>query len=846
MLMTALWLPSFAGNITKQEAEQRALAVSDVRYALALYFEPGASTFQGEVEIRFTLASQSPLFIDFLGESVEEVSTGGKDLTGWTYRPGVGRILIPGDQLQPGENQLTVSFTSTYSNNGVGLHQFISPENYEYLYTDLQPDAAQRVFPCFDQPDMRARIKLTAFMDASWTISSNTPQIARYREGKWDKVQFDETPPIATYLFNVVAGQYAVIHNRESKIPMRLLCRQEMYLYVNPKVIFAQTEEAIEFFSDYFDIPYPFKKYDQCFVPQYNFGAMENPGSVTFNERYILGYGPSENDLLERQQVFLHEAAHMWFGNYVTMKWWEDLWLNESFASYMEILALRKMDNKSYWISAAKEKQFAYEADSIKSPKPILRNVPESDAARSSFDPITYRKGLAVLEQFEHFIGEQAFRDGIRKYLKEHAWQNTTRKDFFAAMAQTTGKDMDTWQQNWLETSGHNQVELTYRLRDGIISEARLHQYRGNGSRILRTHHLTLGFFGFDDKGDVVLENTYPIILDQAQVKLPQLNGVEAPLFILPNLKDRTFIDTRLDAHSLKFLRKNLHKVKDRAQRFHVLQAFRQLVSRGEMSLNEWFGLLLRQMETEQEMPFVHQIVNWLFEATNFALPGKQRDVFTGRIFEFSLAALNELETHAAMRPWLFFLLVEMAHQEMQQNILYELYTGQRELRTMEIGMYEKEKILISLQAHNHPQAAILFSERQKEAEDPQLTLEFKAATPSLAAKKLAWNIITDANVPLADRRVYMEHFFHPHTPQISAHFVNRYFAEIPRLAQQNGWEFLGAYAQDLFPFHGGKKTLKAGRLFLSKNNTPPLVRELIRNQMQVLEEAMRIRSHND
>jgi len=406
----------YCGNLSWQYARERAQQVGQLNYDLALQFQPNADTFQGKLTLTFQLKKAAPhLFLDFDGEQVTSVLLAGEPLPGWRFQKEDGKILLPTIHLSPGTYQLVITFVAPYGLNGVGLHHYQTPSGFEYLYTDLQPDAANRVFPCFDQPDLRASFKLSLLMPPRWEVSANELCTSRHRQGELDLLTFAPTKPIATYLFNLVAGDYAVFYNDNASLPMRLLCRQELTPYLNSTNVFETTTRAIQFFTDYFGVPYPFSKYDTCFIPQYNSAAMENPGSVTVNEVFILGFDPSESDLIDREQILIHEAAHMWFGNLVTMTWWNDLWLNESFASFMETQALRHQGRET-WMLTNREKISAQQEDSLETTHPIVTQVMETAVVRANFDKITYQKGMAVLEQLAMYVGAEAFRQGIQAY----------------------------------------------------------------------------------------------------------------------------------------------------------------------------------------------------------------------------------------------------------------------------------------------------------------------------------------------------------------------------------------------------------------------------------------------
>ncbi len=424
--------------LTQVEAEARAARVSDVSYELALELTRGAERYRGDVTIRFRLAGEGDSFLDFRGGTIEALEVDGAAVEpAWTGY----RLALPASALAAGDEHIVrVRYESAYDHTGDGFHQFADPEDgEEYLYTNFEPYAAHRLLPCFDQPDLKARLALSVTAPEAWELIANGAPEERGEPGegrrRW---RFAETPPIATYLFALIAGPYHAIRDEHEGVPLGLYCRRSLVRFLDEAEVLEVTRQGLDFFAAFFDYPYPFGKYDQVFVPEFNAGAMENVAAVTHSERLIFRDPPTENQRLTRAEVILHEMAHMWFGDLVTMRWWNDLWLNESFATYMAYLALTEATRfDTAWQSFnSGMKAWAYRQDQLVTTHPIAGEVASTEETFLNFDGITYGKGAAVIKQLVAAMGIEGFRAGMRLYFRRHAFGNTTLAEFLDALQQ--------------------------------------------------------------------------------------------------------------------------------------------------------------------------------------------------------------------------------------------------------------------------------------------------------------------------------------------------------------------------------------------------------------------------
>jgi aminopeptidase N len=461
-------------NLQRSEAAARSALISTTSYDVSLDLrqapDPEVAGYPSRSMINFTAQPGASTFLDFIG-TVDSVFLNGKGLRVEAVVDGA-RIRL--DNLQA-ENQVTVTGTALYSRSGEGMHRFVDPADGQcYLYTQYEPADARRVFANFEQPDLKAPYTFHVMAPAHWHVASNGAEVNRTlltsdpATARWD---FATTEPMSTYITTVLAGPYFKVEDRwqaalddgtSLDVPLALYCRASLADSFDADELFRLTKSGLDFFNRLFDYPYPWGKYDQAFVPEYNLGAMENPGLVTFTESYVFTSRATDAQYQARANTLLHEMAHMWFGDLVTMQWWDDLWLKESFADYMGTLGV---DQATVWDTAwvnfaNKRKAWAYVQDQLPTTHPIVADIPDLEAAKQNFDGITYAKGASVLKQLVAYVGFEAFIAGSREYFRKHAYGNTSLADLLAALSTASGRDLAGWAQQWLQTSGISTLAL--------------------------------------------------------------------------------------------------------------------------------------------------------------------------------------------------------------------------------------------------------------------------------------------------------------------------------------------------------------------------------------------------
>ncbi|RKO27422.1 aminopeptidase N [Pseudarthrobacter phenanthrenivorans] len=572
-------------NLQRDEAAERSALIRTTSYDVSLDVRQAADAdvagYPTRSIITFTADPGSSTFLDFIGE-VHSVLLNGKGLRVEDVVDG-GRIRL--ENLQA-ENQVTVNGTALYSRSGEGMHRFVDPADGQcYLYTQYEPADARRVFANFEQPDLKAVYTFHVMAPAHWQVASNGAETGRTvlasdpATACWD---FATTDPMSTYITTVLAGPYFKAEDRwqatlddgtSLDVPLALYCRASMAESFDTGELFTLTKKGLDFFNRLFDYPYPWGKYDQAFVPEYNLGAMENPGLVTFTESYVFTSRATDAQYQGRANTLMHEMAHMWFGDLVTMQWWDDLWLKESFADYMGTLGVdRATDWDTAWVNFAnKRKAWAYVQDQLPTTHPIVADIPDLEAAKQNFDGITYAKGASVLKQLVAYVGFEAFIAGSRAYFRKHAYGNTSLGDLLAALSASSGRDLAGWAQQWLQTSGISTLSLDFAPRgaavdDGILGGVAVVQEATDpvtGRGELRPHRLRVGSYDFDAAGALVRTGSIETDVAGARTDLPQLSGQPRPALLLVNDDDLTYAKVRLDPASEATVRASLDRIID-------------------------------------------------------------------------------------------------------------------------------------------------------------------------------------------------------------------------------------------------------------------------------------------
>ncbi|MDQ6798286.1 MAG: aminopeptidase N [Actinomycetota bacterium] len=585
-------------NLARAEAQERTTKIASVSYEVSLDLTTGDQTFTSETVVRFiaNLVGQAT-FIDLDAQDVREITFNGRPFPTTAWDPERARVAVRGLLAN---NELRIVADCAYQHTGVGLHRVVDPvDGGVYLHTQFEPFDAHRVFACFDQPDLKATLALTVTAPEGWTVISNSP-VESHIANVW---RFAPTPELSTYLFAVVAGPYYGVHERHGELDLGLFCRESLVPHLDPDEIFTVTRQGIDFFVEEFDYPYPFAKYDQVFVPEFNFGAMENPGCITFNENYVFRSRVTEAARERRANTILHEMAHMWFGDLVTMRWWDDLWLNESFATYMATHAAASATRfVQAWVRFAWDlKSPAASQDQLPTTHPISADIVDTDSVRLHFDGITYAKGASVLRQLVACVGPDAFRTGLQRYFPTHEWANAELGDFLAPLELTSGRDLRTWSTEWLETTGINTLKTDFEVDDaGSYRFVHVIQEAVADHPTLRTHRLAIGLYSLAE-GGLVRDHQVELDVVGARTEVPELAGQVQPDLLLINDGDLTYAKIRFDDRSLTTLTAHLSGVADPLARSLCWAAVWDMVRDGELPTRRFVDLVISHVASEPD-----------------------------------------------------------------------------------------------------------------------------------------------------------------------------------------------------------------------------------------------------
>ncbi|MFK0280136.1 aminopeptidase N [Streptomyces sp. NPDC090499] len=745
-------------NLSRDEARERAALLSVDGYDVSLDVRSAVGesqdeprTFRSVTTIRFRCNEPgASSFADLVAPGVTAVTLNGKDLDPGEVFDGT-RIAL---EDLAAENELVVDARCAYSRTGEGLHRFVDPEDGEvYLYTQYEPADSRRVFANFEQPDLKAPFRFEVRAPEGWTVWSNGA--GELADGVW---RFAETRPISTYITCVVAGPYHYVTDAYSRtlpdgstleIPLGAMCRKGLAPYFDADDVFLITRQGLDFFHEHFDYPYPFGKYDQAFVPEYNLGAMENPGLVTFREEYIFRGKVTQASYEARANVILHEMAHMWFGDLVTMVWWDDLWLKESFADFMGTFAnVGATRFQNAWTTFAnRRKAWAYRADQLPSTHPITADIRDLQDAKLNFDGITYAKGASVLKQLVAYVGQDAFLEGARRYFKRNAYGNTRLGDLLSVLAETSGRDMGAWAGKWLQTAGVNSLTPQVLLDgDGRVAELTVLQEAAESHPELRPHRVAIGLYRLEG-GDLVRYARAEADVDGPRTVITELAGADAPELVLVNDDDLTYCKIRFDETSLATLRDRLGSLTDPLARALCWSALWNLTRDALLPARDFVGLVLRFASRESDIGVLQMLQAWAESAlVNYVAPeGREA---AGRLL--AEGALRELRQAAPgsehQLAWARFF-ASTAADEPGLRLLQDLLSGAAAIDGLDVDQELRWAFLEPLAAHGLADESVLAAElaRDDTASGKRHQVRCLAARPSAAVKAQAWAQVVES-----------------------------------------------------------------------------------------------------
>jgi aminopeptidase N len=838
-------------NLTRIDAAARADLLAVQSYDLQLDVtdgagHPGEQTFRSITTVEFTSRQAgADTFIDLVAETVHSATLNGVELD-------VSRYTAEGGLPLPGlaeKNTLVVTADCRYSNSGEGLHRFEDPEDHQvYLYTQFEPADAKRMFACFDQPDLKAAVTVHVVAPFDWQVISNTGgRTIEAGPGGSQLAHFEPTKRISTYLVALIAGPYAKVTDSHEGIPLALYCRASLAKFLDPDELFRVTKQGFDFFHRVFDYPYPFDKYDQLFVPEFNAGAMENAGAVTFLEDYVFRSKVSRARYERRAETVLHELAHMWFGDLVTMRWWDDLWLNESFATYISTLAQSEAtEYTTAWTTFANtEKAWAYAQDQLPSTHPIAADIPDVAAVEVNFDGITYAKGASVLKQLVAYVGREEFLAGVRQYFRQHEYGNTTLADLLAPLEESSGRDLSEWVDQWLRTSQVNTLRPVFELTDdGRYASFTIEQTAVPEHPVLRNHRLAVGLYSEGPDG---LTRTSRVELDVAgaRTEVPELVGHPAADLVLVNDDDLTYAKLRLDERSLTTLRTRIGAIPDPLARALCWSAAWDMTRDAELPARDWVQLVLAGVDAETEISVVQSLLARVQTALNsYADPSWAPTGWT-MLADHALASLESAPAGSDAQLQWSRTFASAARTDEHAEILRGLLDGSRVPEGLEVDADARWAFLSGLVAIGGAGDAEIDAEAERDATATGVrrAATARALRPTAESKAETWQrAFHDDGVPNAVHEAMLLGFWHPAQRKLTAEYVERYFADIRPLWDRRPGEIAKNAVQYLFPPVVEPRTIVAADAWLADEEQPPPLRRLIFEGRDGIARALRAR----
>jgi aminopeptidase N len=834
-------------NLTRIEASERAAIIEVASYQVDLDLNRGPEVFGSTTHVRFRCLKQgSESFIDAITASVQSIVLNGNVLDVAKYSDGV-RINLPNLQEH---NELLVVAEGKYTNTGEGLHRFQDPVDQEvYLYSQFEVPDARRMFACFEQPDLKATFSFTVTAPSYWKVISNSPTPVPQHAGEGISTwHFAPTPRISTYITALIAGPYVEVNDELTSssgkvIPLGVFCRKSLFEFLDAEYIFEKTKQGFEFFEEQFQVAYPFEKYDQLFVPEFNAGAMENAGAVTFTETYV--FRSKVTDAIKERRVItiLHELAHMWFGDLVTMRWWNDLWLNESFAEYVSYLATSEATEwKGTWSTFnALEKSWAYRQDQLPSTHPIFAEINDLEDVQVNFDGITYAKGASVLKQLVAWVGQESFMKGVSSYFQKHEYQNTELKDLLVELEAFSGRDLENWSKLWLQTAGVN----TLRTSVGVDSENIITSFKIQQSAIaeypyIRPHRLAIGFYE-EIGGELIRTERFELDVTEVETQVTEFIGKKLPNLVLPNDDDLTYSKIRLDESSLKFAMESISKISDPLARALVWGSVWDATRDGEIASRKFVEFVLNHIQNETESTTLTVLLRQLLTVANlYVSPGHRSE--TQLLIASSLLEKARGAEHGSDSQLQFVkFFSQFARSDAQLLELENLLTGKSELVGLKIDTDLRWELLAGLSAGGKATEAAIDLELASDntANGQKAAIAARAAIPTHEAKLKIFNQLVEKD-DLSNALVNSAGlgFSRVLEPELLEPFVDRYFDNLLKVWESKTYKIAEYILINLYPLAIANRELAdKTRKFLENSalkDKPALRRIIVENLANV------------
>ena len=853
-------------NLTREQAVERAALVTVDSYRIVIDLtdgegKPGEGTFRSTTTVEFDALAGADTYIDIAADSIRSATLNGHDIDVSGYDESTG---IPLEGLE-GHNIVVVDADCRYSNTGEGLHRFVDPVDDEvYLYSQFETADAKRMFACFDQPDLKAAFDVTVTAPSHWEVISNGATFSVEDDGAAKRHTFTATPRMSTYLVALIAGPYArwddTYSDDHGDIPLGLFCRKSLAEFMDHERLFTQTKQGFGFYHNNFGAPYAFGKYDQLFVPEFNAGAMENAGAVTFLEDYVFRSKVTRASYERRAETVLHEMAHMWFGDLVTMQWWDDLWLNESFATFASVLCQAEATEfAEAWTTFANvEKSWAYRQDQLPSTHPVAADIPDLAAVEVNFDGITYAKGASVLKQLVAYVGLEEFLSGLRDYFRDHAFANATFGDLLGALEKASGRDLSGWGQQWLKTTGLNTLRPDFDLdADGRFTRFAITQSGAQpGGGETRVHRLAVGIYDDDGSGKLVRIHREELDVDGETTDVPALQGVSRGKLILVNDDDLTSCSLRLDPESLQTALTRIADIADPLPRTLAWSAAWEMTREAELKARDFVSLVAGGVQAETEVGVAQRLLLQAQTALSaYADPQwavtEGWPAFADRLLELARGAEAGSDHQLAYVNALCNSVLADRHTDVLRALL-DADPAAQDLAGLDVDTDLRWRIVTALAAagvvdSDGPQTPFIDAEAQRDptAAGKRHAAAASAARPQPAVKDASWQqVIEDDTLANITGRAIIGGFIQPGQHELLKPFSAKYFGVISGVWERRSSEVAQTVVIGLYPaWDISKAGLNAADRFLADSEVPPALQRLVIEGRAGVERALRARA---
>jgi aminopeptidase N len=837
-------------NLTRLEAQERKAILAVQSYVVALDVTTGPETFRSTTTVTFTARNGRKTFIDAITTRVYSVLLNGASLDPNTVSDNV-RIQLDG---LVEHNTLTVVADFAYTNTGEGLHRFVDPVDDEvYLYSQFEVPDSRRVFAVFEQPDLKATFQFEVTAPADWAVVSNCPTpVPTQKDDSVATWSFEPTPIISSYITAIVAGPYEAVHSELTSssgrvIPLGIFARKSLFGFLDADYIFEKTRQGFAYYEDKFGYPYPFAKYDQLFVPEFNAGAMENAGAVTFTETYV--FRAKVTDAIKERRVvtILHELAHMWFGDLVTMKWWNDLWLNESFAEWASTIASAEATEwtEAWTTFQAMEKSWAYRQDQLPSTHPIVATINDLEDVQVNFDGITYAKGGSVLKQLAAWVGIDEFFAGVGNYFAKYEYGNTELKDLLAELELTSGRELSGWASQWLETAGVNTLKPEIETdADGVITAFRILQTAAADYPTIRPHRLAVGFYNTAASGK--LERTHRLELDidaDASTEVADLVGLTRPELVLLNDDDLAYAKIRLDDASFRVAMAHLSDIRSPLARALVWGSAWDSTRDGEIAASDYLDLVLGNIASETESTTIRLTLSQLVQAARVYVAPETGDAAITKVGDrlWALAQGAEAGSDAQFQFVKFFAAIPSTSEHVAA--LRGLLDGSVALEGLEIDSdlaWELLEGLVLLGEAGETEIAAQL-EQDNTSQGQQSAARARATISTIEGKQAALDAaLTDGTIPNVALRNMGVGYSHVNDPAVLESLVAPYFDALTTVWKERSYKIaeytiLGFYPSSL----ASQSLIDATNAWLDAHHGIPALRRLVIENLAGVERAV-------